>query len=125
MTNCPICNTGAESFTDRRGCCVFFECHSCGLIFRAKKDILSPEQEKARYDLHRNSLEDEGYVSYLKKFVDNAVMPFAPATKKGLDYGAARSRCWPACLNGITAIKWIFTTPSMPPARFMKKINTA
>ena len=87
IINCPVCRTKTESFTDKHGHCIFFECQSCSLIFRAEKDSLSPEQEKERYDLHRNSFEDEGYVNYLKIFVNGAVVPFAPPAKKGLDYG--------------------------------------
>ena len=87
IMNCPVCRTKTKSFTGKHGHCIFFECQSCGLIFRAEKDILSPEQEKERYDLHRNSFEDEGYVNYLKNFVNSAVVPFAPPAKKGLDYG--------------------------------------
>lgn len=43
--------------------------------------------EKARYKTHRNSLADEGYVTFLSKLVEVLVPQLAPGAA-GLDYGS-------------------------------------
>ena len=48
---------------------------------------LSPEQEVARYRLHRNSVEDEGYVRFLQPVVD-CLKRILPEGATVLDYGS-------------------------------------
>lgn len=47
---------------------------------------LPPDQEKARYLLHENTLSNKGYVEMLEAFISEAVLPFKAAGKV-LDFG--------------------------------------
>lgn len=46
----------------------------------------SPAEERARYELHENSPEDEGYRRFLAPMVEEAALRLAPGAR-GLDYG--------------------------------------
>lgn len=48
----------------------------------------SPEAEKARYEHHNNSLENEGYVAMFTTFLRNAVFPYANKGASTLDFGS-------------------------------------
>jgi SAM-dependent methyltransferase len=65
----------------------FHECLHCEVIYKDEKDKISLEDEKKVYELHENSIENEGYVNFLSNFVDSALYPFI---KKGrlLDFGS-------------------------------------
>ena len=43
-------------------------CSSCGGYFLDNRFFLSPKEQKERYLLHDNSLENQGYRQFLKKF---------------------------------------------------------
>ena len=45
----------------------FYFCTNCKSVFKDPKKHLIPEDEKARYDLHNNSIEDSRYIQYLEK----------------------------------------------------------
>ncbi|HOW16788.1 MAG TPA: class I SAM-dependent methyltransferase, partial [bacterium] len=65
---------------------VFYGCKECSLVFKDPKVWPSREVERARYLEHNNSLENEGYKSFLLNLVD----PLAKILNKdavGLDYG--------------------------------------
>jgi SAM-dependent methyltransferase len=65
----------------------FHECLHCEVIYKDEKDKISLEDENKVYELHENSIENEGYVNFLSNFVDSALYPFI---KKGrlLDFGS-------------------------------------
>jgi len=62
----------------------FSRCSECQLIF--KSVYLTKEQERARYETHENSIENEGYVKFLTPALE-AVVDRARAGAQGLDYG--------------------------------------
>jgi methyltransferase family protein len=83
---CPLC---AEK--DAREYCrsrerSFLRCDSCGLVFVPASQFLSPEHEKKRYDLHRNSPEDDGYRRFLRRIFVPLDACLAPG-RAGLDFG--------------------------------------
>lgn len=47
---------------------------------------MSPEEEKARYATHENSIENDGYVRFLNRVL-HPMLPFLDKTMRGLDYG--------------------------------------
>lgn len=49
----------------------YFRCGFCDGIFLDPQYRLEPENEKNRYKLHNNSLENAGYRLYLEKFLDS------------------------------------------------------
>lgn len=85
---CPLCGTAAlfaEGAAGRPIHC----CPACDLRFVPAAFHLSPEQERARYDLHRNSLSDAGYVRFLSPAVDALRRLLPPASGPTvLDYGS-------------------------------------
>ena len=88
---CPLCGGAA-----RRGAArdmlgrSLGECGTCGLVFAEERDWLSPEREKARYGLHRNSADDGGYVRFLRKTLEPALRRLPPGGRM-LDYGSGPS----------------------------------
>ncbi len=66
-------------------------CKRCGFISKDVKDHLSQEQEFKNYELHENSIEDERYVAYFEKFLQEAVFPFVNEGKEALDFGSGPS----------------------------------
>jgi hypothetical protein len=58
------------------------------LIFVSREDLLSKEEEKARYDLHQNDPKDEGYRHFLGQFINPFIQRIGPPPQKGLDFGS-------------------------------------
>lgn len=88
---CRLCGApGAELFWrgDKRSYYRdFLRCGECDLIFVPDEFLLSPEQERARYELHQNDPADEGYRAFLGILVDEIVPLLTPGAT-GLDYGS-------------------------------------
>ncbi len=59
------------------------------MVFVPKAERLSAADEKAIYDLHENSLDDQGYGRFLSRAMSPLLTHLAPlAGKTGLDFGA-------------------------------------
>lgn len=85
---CKICGTLTSSFYDKRIDATFHWCKKCDYIYKDSADLITEVQEKAIYDSHQNSLEDEKYVAYLDKFIQKGVLPYVKEASFGLDYGS-------------------------------------
>lgn len=68
----------------------FILCGDCKLIFVPEQYRLAAEEERRRYMLHRNNIESEGYVAFLRQAIDPALR-YINCGMKGLDFG-----CGPA-----------------------------
>lgn len=82
---CSLCGTAAEtkiSLRDRN----LFRCVHCGLVFADRASHLPREKAKARYLLHENNIQNQGYRDFLNRAVQIA-RPFLSAGSRGLDYG--------------------------------------
>lgn len=67
-----------------------FLCGTCDLIFLRPELRLDSAQEKARYDLHENSSEDQGYKNFLQPVVDLCEKLYGADVRAGLrvlDFG--------------------------------------
>lgn len=89
---CPLCNAADASFffstpDHFRGDCNYFKCPACDLVFLDPVRRLSQTEEKARYDLHQNSLEDAGYVEFLNRLIVPVSRALKPGAR-GLDFGS-------------------------------------
>jgi hypothetical protein len=96
------------------------ECGTCGLVFAEAGDLPPPEREKARYELHRNSADDAGYVRFLRKTLDPALRRFPPGGRM-LDYGSGPSPVLAelARAAGVRCEVWDpFFAPSRPVGPF-------
>lgn len=90
METCPLCSTpDAPLFfkDDARGGREFFSCDGCGLVFVSPRFFPTPEEEKRRYDLHRNDPSDAGYRRHLSRMV-RALAEHVPPGSRGLDFGS-------------------------------------
>ncbi len=85
---CPLCQA-ADDFTvyhqDKRR--DYFLCRRCRLVFVPSGQFLSAEDEKAAYDLHQNSPDDQEY----RRFLGRLFIPMHARLKpgsRGLDFGS-------------------------------------
>jgi len=83
---CPLCASSAVGFFHKDDRREFLRCEECKLIFVPPYYHLTPEAEKAQYDLHRNSPEDSGYRRFLARLFD-VLEPRLPRHACGLDFG--------------------------------------
>jgi len=87
MFNCPLCQSKQYVQFHQDIKRTYLRCNQCLLVFVDPQSLPDPEQELAEYRLHQNSLEDEGYLSYLNRLVD-CVTPHLSTDAKVLDYGS-------------------------------------
>ncbi len=73
-----------EYYRDRRRS--YIQCPNCKLIFVPEPFWLTPEDEKAVYDLHENSPNDTGYRSFLSRLTAPLMERINPGDR-GLDFG--------------------------------------
>ncbi len=82
---CPLC--GRPNALPRPSVGPFFHCAACDLIFRNPNFFLGPQEEKARYLLHKNNVLDPKYQEFVKPLVSGIQQRF-PVGSRGLDFGA-------------------------------------
>lgn len=83
---CPLCaNQEVADFwhDNRRN---FLQCQGCLLVFVPPEQHLSASAEKAEYDLHQNSPDDDGYRSFLGRLAVPLLERLSPGSV-GLDFG--------------------------------------
>lgn len=74
---------------------IYARCERCGGITLNRTQLPDPEAERARYDLHHNSLSDSGYRAWLSSFLEDTFRGIAAHELRGassiqtvLDYGS-------------------------------------
>lgn len=80
ILDCIICGETTQYEKD------YYFCNNCQFVFKNNKLVLSSTDEKQRYMLHNNTIEDTKYLEYFKEFV-NKIDPYLSG-KIGLDYGS-------------------------------------
>lgn len=86
MNKCPLC--GDQTIicdSDRQR--EYMHCSGCGLIHVPERFHLDAESQKIRYDLHKNSPDDSGYVKHLS-MITSLVSKMIAKGARGLDYGS-------------------------------------
>lgn len=89
--NCGLCNQQSHElfYTQQRGPLSgreYWRCCGCELIQVPAQQRLSPGEEKAIYDLHENSPDDQRYRDFLARIAIPLQRQLAPGAR-GLDYG--------------------------------------
>ncbi len=84
---CKICSGETNQLLDVQFEHMYFYCKTCHFVFIEDKHHVSFEAEKEIYELHENSLDDQGYVSYLENYINEGVSPFIKGGL-GLDFGS-------------------------------------
>ena len=85
-TPCPLCRHNNPALfhadTHRR----YYRCSRCSLIFVPAEQYLCADKEKAIYDYHQNSVEDDGYRRFLSRMAE-PIQQYLPVGSQGLDFG--------------------------------------
>lgn len=68
-------------------------CTNCKSVFLNSEFYLSSENQKDRYLLHNNTLEDAGYKNYLEKFFEDVLTVSKIKNHTYLDYGSGPNPC--------------------------------
>lgn len=86
LTTCPLCNSNSTVFCEKPKH-LFYKCNVCEGIFRPAFTYLTPEDEKAHYELHNNDVNDVRYQNFVSPIVNAILQDFTP-NDKGLDFGS-------------------------------------
>ena len=89
--NCPFCQQDGAELFHKDQFREFFRCRSCTIIFVPRGSILSPSEEKMRYDSHQNDENDPGYRDYFLKTA-GPVIAELKGGERGLDFGCGRTQ---------------------------------
>lgn len=82
---CPLCAASAPEFcADRTR--RYFGCVRCGLVTGDPAAQVSPQEERAIYDLHQNDAADLRYRAFLARLADPLLSKLVPGMH-GLDFG--------------------------------------
>jgi len=84
---CPLCGAGplAAYFDDRSR--TWERCPRCDLVSVPPASHLSPERERAQYDLHQNDPSDAGYRRFLGRLAEPLLARLGPGSTV-LDFGS-------------------------------------
>ena len=85
---CPLCQKPNPDFFYHGPQRDYLRCEKCGLIFVTRDELLPPDEEKARYDLHENDLADRGYRQFLQQLTRPLLAHMGPPPQLGLDFGS-------------------------------------
>ena len=85
--NCPLCRAADVSRISQDRSRDYYFCRTCHLVFVPSLQFLSAEDEKARYDLHQNSPDDQRYRKFLSRLFIPMQERLAPGSS-GLDFGS-------------------------------------
>lgn len=86
---CPLCHACTITGHACNSIRSFLRCSTCGLVFVPSDQHLSVQDEKRRYDLHTNTIDDTGYVAYLEGVAD-AVAGLGVRDPSVLDFGCGK-----------------------------------
>ena len=85
---CPLCHAEEIQKTYHRDRNRDYHlCPICHLVFVPPDQYLSSQEEKAQYDLHQNSPNDQGYRQFLSRLFIPMQKRLAPGSR-GLDFGS-------------------------------------
>lgn len=86
---CPLCLDMSSTFykTEKQH---FYLCKNCKGIFLDKDSLLDKNEEKERYYLHQNHINDLGYIKFADPII-SAIKYFFDSTHQGLDFGAGHT----------------------------------
>ncbi len=85
--NCKVCGSGDIALYARNKKREFLRCSRCELVFVPEQFLLTTAQERTRYELHDNSIENKGYADFLEKIV-TVIMERFPVEYTILDFGS-------------------------------------
>ena len=84
---CPLCQSGSGGILHVDRARPYIRCPECCLVYVPAPWHVSPDEARARYDLHKNDPDDAGYRRFLSRLVDPMASRL-PLGSKGLDFGS-------------------------------------
>lgn len=85
LIKCPLCQSKAKEYC-RIDSDYYHNCKNCSAIFLNSNCYLNKKEEKERYTLHENHINNKGYCTFLQPLTD-VVKKEHPPEALGLDYG--------------------------------------
>lgn len=85
--NCPLCTSPVTSPVRAIHGRKFHRCAKCDLVFLEPSQRLPPAEEKARYELHNNDVNDPRYFEFTRPLHEEICRSVKPGAT-GLDFGA-------------------------------------
>ncbi|MGM0596888.1 MAG: class I SAM-dependent methyltransferase [Myxococcota bacterium] len=85
-SNCILCNHQNLHLFHQDKSRKYYRCNHCKLVQVPKFYHLSLEEEKKRYDLHENQIDDPQYRNFLSQ-LSSRLIPLLPQGAKGFDFG--------------------------------------
>lgn len=65
----------------------YYHCQNCDLVFLSPQFFLKSEEEANRYKLHKNDINDLGYLKFVQPLIDKMISSVTKMSSVGLDYG--------------------------------------
>ena len=85
---CKLCGSCSETFwLDELNHIPYSKCKVCCSIFQTGNTYLSFSQEKERYLMHNNDVNDLGYQGFVSPITNSIQSFFKPDVHNGLDFG--------------------------------------
>ena len=107
MTNCALCGSETQKFTEIQER-TYHQCTNCSGISLDPSFYLSNTQEKERYEIHNNDVTDPGYQNFVSPIV-NAISKNCTPQHKGLDFGSGTG---PVITTMLRKHCLLYTSPS-------------
>jgi SAM-dependent methyltransferase len=85
--SCPLCYSQSTTEYGNTNKVQFLLCGRCALVFKAPEFFPSEEQEKSRYLLHQNDVNDSAYQNFVSPLVEAIILNHS-SNHHGLDFGA-------------------------------------
>ncbi|QYA27037.1 class I SAM-dependent methyltransferase [Gramella sp. MT6] len=82
---CSLCNCNTRNFetiNDRE----YLQCIGCKAILLSPENYLTPQEEKFRYSLHNNDVNDPGYIAFVSPIIEE-IRSNHSKYSIGLDFG--------------------------------------
>lgn len=98
-STCPLCNSHETRHFHRDRQRDYRRCAQCWLVYVDSSQHLSPDAEKAIYDLHQNRSNDAGYLNFLSRLA-LPLTGLLPPGSEGLDYGCGPGPALAGLLEG-------------------------
>jgi len=86
-TLCKICSGHTKTIYSDEVKSAYFKCLSCDFIFIDSKHLLARDVEKSKYDFHKNSIDNPGYVKMFEQFISKVYQPYSSEIHTALDFG--------------------------------------
>lgn len=85
-SQCPLCGDHHIQHFFRDNVRDYWQCSHCRLVFVDRSQQLSEAEEKERYEMHENTIDNEGYCAFLGKLL-RPLAEQLPQGAQGLDFG--------------------------------------